>query len=72
MDHPVLLFVPEFHDSKRLVAVADPDADGPQDDVQIVDDEYLESFSKPLQEHGSAVHGHRSAGDADLHEAEAF
>ena len=72
MDHPVLLFVPEFHDSKRLVAIADPDADGPQDDVQVIHDENLESLGKTFQEHGGAVHGHRSAGDADLHEVEAL
>ena len=68
----LLLFLPEFHDSKRFFAVADPDADGPQDDVQVVHDEYPESVREALQEHRGTAHGHGSPGDADFHQVVAF
>ena len=60
-------FLPEFHDSKRFVAVVDPEADRPQDDVQVVHNENPEGIREALQERGSPADGHGSAGDGDLH-----
>ena len=64
--------VPELQNAERPVANALPDADGPQHDVQVVHDEDLERVREALQKHGGPAHGHGSAGDADLHQAEAF
>ena len=64
--------MPEFHDSERFVAVVDPEADRPQDDVEVVHDEYLEGAREAFQKRCSPANGHGSPGDGDLHQVEAF